>query len=199
MKLKFFAIPVLLMLTSLTGCLNVGAPARPDSATFYLLASRSVSPQECFLSGHNIYVRAVTLPGYLESNKIAVRDGYKVDYSIEAQWSEPLQQSVTRCVSDALLSSISLSSMTSWPEPMSKDAEYFLQVNFSRFNGTVEGHIEVEGNWQIISSKDHSLVRSGVFKDYDGTYSKISTDSLIKGLSNALGRACNEIVSGIGE
>jgi uncharacterized lipoprotein YmbA len=199
MKSKIFIILILCALSGLTGCLNVGAPARPDSATFYLLASRSVSPTTCFLCDHSIYVRAVTLPGYLESSKIAVRDDYRVNYSIEHQWSEPLQQSVTRCISEAIIAATSPSAITSWPEPMSKDAEYFLQVNFSRFNGTEEGTIEVEGNWQIIKSEDHSLVKSGTFKDDRGTYNKVTTDSLVKGLSNALGRVSEQIIQGIGE
>jgi len=199
MKLKVFTVLALCSLFSLTGCLNVGAPALPDSATFYLLASRSVSPTSCFLCGHHVYVRAVTLPGYLESNKIAVRDNYRINYSIEHQWSESLQQSVTRCISEALLAATSPSAMTFWPEPMSKDVEYLLQVNFSRFNGTEKGTIEVEGNWQIVNSKDHSLVKSGKFEDYSGTYNKTTTDSLVKGLSNALGRVSEQIVQGIGE
>lgn len=171
----------------------------PDSATFYLLASRTVEPVSCLLTGHSVYVRAVTLPGYLESGKIAIRSDYQVDYSIEHQWSESLQQSVTRCIGDALLSSVSPSSMASWPEPMTKNTDYLFQVNFTRLNGVDDGTIEIEGSWQVIDGRDHSLVRSGTFKDDSGTYNKTTTSSLVKGLSNALGRVSEQIIKEIGE
>lgn len=195
MKSYLFAICLMLGASVFSGCLNVGAPASPDNAAFYVLSSQNAPSGNSLLSGTTVHLRQVTLPGYLETNKIAIRNGSQIEYVLLDQWSEPLNQSVTRVIGEVIQQVAMPAQLSVWPEPRNRDARYILQVNFRRMEGQADGRIAVVGTWQLIESKDHTLIRSGSFSETNERYTPGDYAALVQALNQALTRVSSSIVS----
>ena len=148
-----------------------GCASKEKLPSFYALtppasnASSSVS-----LSGQRIFIRHVTIPGYLQPIKIASRRGDgQIEYSSTALWAGTLRESFGRAVADALEQQPGIRAVSAPPMPIPPPRDYDLVIDLERFEGNDAGEVVLFARWQLyqpesaapLVSRQSRLVQSG--------------------------------------
>lgn len=95
-----------------------------------------------------IEVANVTLPAYLDSRDLVVRQGDVLERSSTGRWASRLSLGATELLTARLT--------TRWPEkwvtdqPQARTADYRLMVHISRLDITTTGTGVVEADWEIV-------------------------------------------------
>jgi len=142
---------------------------------FYTLGAPAVPGVAPSLSAttHVMAVTRITLPDYLDTQDIVVRDGDQIDRSPNARWASRLSQGATDLLAARLAQS--------WPsvfvttQPQSGTPDNRLSVNVSRLDITHDGQGTLEADWAIIPRDEHLPIKHqrAVFT----TQGNVSTDT----------------------
>ncbi len=148
-----------------------GCASREASPTYYVL-----TPAETAASatgnhrGARIFIRRVTLPGYLGSTSIASRrTNNQIEYSSTAFWGEAHREGFGRALADALSRQPGIGAVSAPPLGIPPQRDYDLVVEVERFEGDDHGEVVLAARWQFylpesavpISSRESRFVQTG--------------------------------------
>jgi len=156
--------PGLLLMTFMACASN--APSR-----FYVLSSLTGTGGEPETASDKrqvtIGVRPVELPAYLDRQQIVTRvSANELHLAGFDEWAEPLEDNFTRVLMENLSILLSRDSFmilhTRGPEP----ADYQVQVEVIRFDGSLAGHASLLARWTILGEDDKKifLTKKSAFK-----------------------------------
>ena len=160
--------PGLLLMTFMACASN--APSR-----FYVLSSLTGTGGEPETASDKrqvtIGVRPVELPAYLDRQQIVTRvSANELHLAGFDEWAEPLGDNLTRVLMENLSILLPTDSFiilhTRGPEP----ADYQVQVEVIRFDGSLAGHASLLARWTILREDDKKifLTRKSAFKEAAG-------------------------------
>lgn len=140
---KLIQLSSALIALALSGCFSIDSKA--DPTRFYTLAPLSFSDA---LSGR-LKVVVSQVPYYLSGRKLVIRSGeYEVEYLEFHRWAEPLDVMLERRLQSEL---------------MQAGVSGTLEVVFTRFEVTTEGHAVLAAEWSL--KEGRNLVGSGTHTD----------------------------------
>jgi uncharacterized protein len=175
-----------------TACINT-SPVHDAARRFIPCpdSSREVLPTICLCTAG---IRAVVLPTYLDSSKIAVRSGgSELVYSDLNLWSEPLATSASRLLAERMRLRIGQARVDVFPYTpgVSRDVEF--RVEFDHFEGNADGTVRVVG--RFVATKSAKDEAPAIFPfDYRGNWTVDDYASLAKALGNAIDDLAGDIV-----
>jgi uncharacterized lipoprotein YmbA len=106
-----------------------------------------------------VVVRAVTLPGYLDSYAIVVgRNANMLIVSNDAEWAERPREAVTRVLRDALAQRVGASQVLMRGEHRLADAE--LVIEFLRLDPG-DGAVQLDARWSFVCTARGRAVHAG--------------------------------------
>ena len=120
------------MLVMLGGCAS-----HESLPTYYVLTPAAAArPASGNHSGARIFIRRVTLPGYLDSTRIASRrENDQIEYSPTAFWAEGHREGFGRALADALARRPGVGAVSAPPLGIPPARDYDLVVEIERFEG----------------------------------------------------------------
>ena len=160
--------PGLLLLTFMACASN--APSR-----FYVLSSLTGTGEEPAMASDRrrvtIGVESVELPAYLDRKQIVTRlSANELHLAGFDEWAEPLEDNFTRVLMENLSVLLPADSFiilhARGPEP----ADYQVQVEVIRFDGSLAGHASLLARWTILGQDDKKIfiTRKSAFKEAAG-------------------------------
>lgn len=152
MNLRFAAFAVVTL--AVAGCAS-----RPVS--FYTLGAPAV--ERVLPPADNatptVSVGRVTLPDYLDTQDMMLRDGNRIVRSQNGRWASRLSQGATDLLAAKLGQAWPHTFVTS--QPQSGTAETRLSITISRLDITRDGHGALDADWTITPSDEHRPVLRG--------------------------------------
>jgi uncharacterized lipoprotein YmbA len=147
-------------LAALAGCLFLPAGCsvlqpKADTTRFYVLRAPSASTQNAVGAAETGTTRQIRLgpgsvAGYLEEIGIAVAAGpHEVDYLDLHHWAEPLGKGINRTLGENLEQQLGSVQITVYPDPFLAETGYEVQYTIDRFEGTLDGPVELEVTWRV--------------------------------------------------
>jgi uncharacterized protein len=165
-----------------------------DASRYYTLAAREAPAAR--QAGPLVALAPVELPAYLDRNEVAVRvSDTELRYVPTERWAEPLEQNVTRVLTQnlgaALGSDRVVSPATSIglvPVP-----DYWVEVIVVRFESATDGHAHLTARWAVRDSTRKVLrIRQSQHEQQATT---ATTEGGVQALSAALGDLAEEIAT----
>ena len=136
--------------------------------------------------GTRIFIRRVTLPGYLESTSIASRRANnQIEYSSTAFWGEGHREGFGRALADALSRRPGIGAVSAPPLGIPPQRDNDLVVEIERFEGDDHGEVVLTARWQLylpesavpILSRESRFVQTGwTYGDEAGQARMLSTN-----------------------
>jgi uncharacterized lipoprotein YmbA len=145
---------MLLSLTALlilTGCL--GLDPKPDPSRYFVLrdtpAQTTAAPVDC---GRTVLVGPVTLAGYLNNPKIALRRGAnEIGYQAWDFWAAPLSRSLPRELISSLAVALPDTCVSSYRRASVDATSIQLEILIEQFEMTDNGNVVVAASWGATS------------------------------------------------
>jgi uncharacterized protein len=178
--------------------LFLGCAAREPLTNFFVLGGRGRNSESFHGSGVTVYVRRVEVPAYLaKTNLVTMKGGIQVGYSNDARWAEPLDQGISRAVSDYLSRRGGLRAYSFSPQAPPPPYDYEVRIRIERFEGNDNGEVTLQARWEVttsdsseaIASRKVSLRRSGWRpEDYPGLVRLLSeeVDIMSRGIASSI-------------
>ena len=158
----------LLALMVLGGCASHEA-----LPSYYVLTPGPAASPPTAAAGHRgtrIFIRRVTLPGYLQPTKIASRRAdSQIEYSATALWAEGLREGFGHALAEALSRRPNIGAVSAPPLGVPPPRDYDLVVEVERFEGDDHGEVVLAVRWQLylpessapLLSRQSRFARSG--------------------------------------
>jgi uncharacterized lipoprotein YmbA len=177
------------------GCTFLG-PVK-DASRYYTLAPRPMPAARA--GGPLVALMPVELPAYLDRNEVAVRvSDTELRYVPTERWAEPLEQNVTRVLSQnlgaALGSDRVVSPATSIglvPAP-----DFWIEVIVVRFESTTDGTAHLTARWAV---RDGARKVQRIRQSQHEHQAAASTEGGVQALSATLGDLADEIADVVKE
>ena len=188
-------IVVAVLALVVSGCTFLG-PVK-DASRYYTLAPRAMSPAR--QTGPLVALMPVELPAYLDRNEVAVRvSDTELRYVPTERWAEPLEQNVTRVLTQnlgaALGSDRIVSPATSIglvPVP-----DFWVEVIVVRFESTTDGRAHLTARWAV---RDAARKVQRIRQSQHEHQAAATTEGGVQALSATLGDLAEEIAGGLRE
>lgn len=177
------------------GCTFLG-PVK-DTSRYYTLTPRPMPAARA--GGPPVALMPVELPAYLDRNEVAVRvSDTELRYVPTERWAEPLEQNVTRVLSQnlgaALGSDRVVSPATSIglvPAP-----DFWIEVIVVRFESTTDGTAHLTARWAV---RDGARKVLRIRQSQHEHQAAASTEGGVQALSATLGDLADEIADVVKE
>jgi uncharacterized lipoprotein YmbA len=157
---------VLLVLAWLGGCASHEA-----LPTYYVLTPPAAAgPTTARIHGTRVFIRRVTIPGYLQTTKLASRlADSEIDYSPTARWAEPLAEGISHALADALSRQPEIGSVSTPPLAVPLARDFDLAINIESFEGDEHNEVILAVRWQLyrqesaapLVSRQYRFVQTG--------------------------------------
>lgn len=176
--------------------LLAGCATREAAPEYYVLTPRG---QEAGgpTRGVRVFIRAVNVPGYLNSARLVTRRGEsQIEYAPAARWAEGLSEGIKRGLSAALTRQRGIGAVSATPYGIPPPRDYDLRVDVERFEGDDSGNAVAALHWTLyrpesgdpIMSRLTRQVRTGWrYGDYPAMARLLSEDLAAAG--EEIGRA----------
>lgn len=180
------------LLTGLSGC-GSSTPSR-----FYLLSDIPNYKVRPMPIRRNLVVGLgpINLPKYLSQPQIVTRQS-KNEILIEEfhRWSEPLDDNVTRVLSDNLIKLLRTHHVATYPWKRSDSVDLQVKVDIHRFEASCNGKVTLKVRWQIFDEHERKLLRakSRTYVEYMGDCKCFTYDIIVACMSDVLGRLSKDI------
>jgi len=164
MERKVFSLGVValscLLLTG-PGCFNLGKNAPPTK--FYMLSATSTSDSKIGEGGHMasafIGLGPIRIPSYLDRPQIVTRgSGYEMEVADFANWAEPLKESFGRVLAENLARELGTNKVVEFPWQSEVPVDYQVQLEVSRFDGTLGKTVVLDVGWMIYGKPRKALL-----------------------------------------
>ena len=142
----------------LAGCGGVS-----KSANFYVLspvASLGTEKNSGSNMGQDIAVGIsyVSLPKYLKKSQIVTRKGNNELHLAEYdRWAGKIEEDIGRVIAENLTNLLSTDRVLSYPAMQAMKLDYNVKMDFSRFDGSLGGNIELIARWAIFDGNGNSV------------------------------------------
>lgn len=171
---------------------------RPDYE-YFVLRSSNPMPRPTSPSGgseqRELVVDAVTIPGYLDREQIAVRTAdHHVEYSTRDRWAEPIDQAFERTLREELAARLTQSGIH--VQPRGGVPTYALSVDVLRFERIGAAQIELWARWVLRSQTD--ALDSGEIR-LRLPMSARNSNAMASALSDAIARMATQIAARVRE
>jgi uncharacterized lipoprotein YmbA len=138
-----------LILFILTGC-----GATSPASRFYVLSpmAESATGQEAITDSGSISISIgpVSLPKYLKKQQIVTRSGSnELQLAEFDRWAGKIEEDIGRVVAENLAYLLSTDRVLSYPAINAVAADYTIQIDISRFDGNLDGNVELIARWAI--------------------------------------------------
>ena len=188
MKLFF---PILL--TSLAVC--SGCARSPERQYFTLKTTPSIGKEsEVSFPETSITMGAVTIPDSVDRNKIVTRqpNSLRIEISEINRWSEPLNSEIASLLADDLRHKLPRTLVTTSGQNSGASVpEHRLDVDITRFDGTLGSGVVIEADWAIRDRKKAD-VRHGHAVIHEQTHAG-DYDALVRAYAEGVHRLADLI------
>lgn len=174
----------------LTGC----ARSLPDR--LYVLNPLSATPQAESIPNDDylkLAIGPIEIPGYLDRPQIVTRKGgNRIELSESNKWAEPLQENLSRVLSENLGTLLGPDAFVIVPWRGSTSVDYRVSVDVIRFDGALSESVTLAARWSIFNKGGKRLLMR---KTSSYTEAVASTDfaSLVSAQSAAVASLSREI------
>jgi uncharacterized lipoprotein YmbA len=187
-----------------TGC-SVLQP-KADPTRFYVLRASSASSQQALNTSETaakqeIRLGPASVPSYLKATGIAVAAGpHEVDYLDLHHWAEPLDKGINRTLGENLARQLGNVEIVVYPDPFLAETGYEVLYTIDRFEGTLDGPVQLEVIWRVEKRPGGSVLASkrSVFTVPPRGGAK-GLDAYVERLSQAIALWSQEIATAIRE
>ncbi len=137
------------------------------------------------------------IPGYLDRPQLVVRTGAtRVHIHEFERWAEPLQEGVTRVVTDNLAGLLAAEQIEVYPWRSQLTIDYRLVLTLSRFEAAVDGTATLAGWWTLYDTANRRVsVRKPVLLTASTERSEFG--DMVDGQSRLLAKLCEEIAAAV--
>ena len=152
---RFFLLGLSLLIPA--GC------ARTLPAQFYVLSPLQTTVQEESLgkntTGFMLGIGPVEIPEYLDRPQIVTRaNGHELKLAEFNKWAEPLQDNISRVLSENLTSLLYADAFTVHPWRGSRSIDYRLSLDVIRFDGSLSETVSLVARWSIFGKGGRDLL-----------------------------------------
>jgi uncharacterized lipoprotein YmbA len=185
---------------SAAACLNLGA--KPDPARFFTLTplarpkrdtAGSVSHPDRVALG----VGPITLPGYLDREQLVTRiSENRLAVAENDRWGEPLEENVSRVLSQNLSLLLADENVTRLPWPSTDRPTYQVEIDVLRFEADTARRTRLVARWVLrqVATRDELVVReSRLDRPAEGS----STEAIVATLSELVADFSSEIADAV--
>jgi uncharacterized lipoprotein YmbA len=143
-------------------CCGCGLGGKPPQYDYYVLTptlTQARSPTTSDAADQpTVGVSRVTIPGYLDRESIVDRtDDYRLVYSKQSRWAEPLDQAFERTLRHELAATLAPAGIA--VPPHTHAPTYDVQVDVLRFERRGADHVELWARWTVRTNT--KVVRTG--------------------------------------
>ena len=138
-----------LILFVLTGC---GVTSPPSH--FYVLSpmAEMATEQKKITDSDSISISIgpISLPKYLKKQQIVTRSGSnELQLAEFDRWAGKIEEDIGRVIAENLAYLLSTDRVLSYPAIEAVEADYTIAMDISRFDGNLEGNVELIARWAI--------------------------------------------------
>ncbi len=188
---KFFISAFATLAAALLASCNISVFPLDDEAgkpRHYVLSDDAVPAGDTALPA--LAFGRISIPSYLDVPQIVTRDGNLISRSEKNRWAEPLARGVARNL--ALRCAAHAAAVR---EKITIDETTRIRVVFERFDGTLDGNVEISAIYTLVSEKNDTAELSRIFKTSVPVESPNDYAAYVKTLSRALDSLASDIVS----
>lgn len=169
-----------------SGCLNL--KPQPNLTRQFTLSKTETASLAGNLDGTapTIGFRRVSIPDYLKSNKIALREGTnEIVYLPFHRWAEPLESGIARLLGEYLVLSGTASATFTPPWRSNAHFDYIIEIDVSAFEGRNEGTVTIDCFYSLYDGNG-IRIDSGRLIQSDFGWDKSSYEALVIAQSEAV-------------
>lgn len=175
MKQVTFSLSILLSLLLLAGCASV------QHFQYYTLKPLA-SPASVGMD-KSVGVAPVKIPGWMNRLQLTVSDsGFKLDRYAEHRWGEPLEDAVTRVITQNLSLQLSDTSVMAGPWLRSESPDIAVYIELRNLQKD-SGQLTLEASWYAIESDQRSTIHS---EEISLSLAGNEPEQIVKGFSQLL-------------
>jgi len=182
---------------SFGGC-GAFAP-RADPSSFYILGAlpeadlASDKTTAGIKANFSVGLGPIELPGYLDRQQIATRTSTnRLSYSETERWAAPLAESFSRVLGQNISHLLNPAQMIQFPWQSNDAPDYQVKIEVIQFEGNSNQEAWLTARWTVIDRNKKILV--GQRSQLNRRAGSLSTEDLVKALSETLGDLSREIV-----
>ena len=143
---------------------QVGCAAiKTKSARFYVLSPMvDVETGKQLASGEagyiSISINPVSLPKYLKKSQIVTRTGNNELHLAEFdRWAGKIEEDIGRVIAENLAHMLSTDKVLSYPAISAVDTDYTIEMDISRFEGSLGESIELIARWAVFDIQEKNV------------------------------------------
>jgi uncharacterized lipoprotein YmbA len=168
-----------------------------DNVQFYVV-SPTTGSVAAVTDAPSIGIRALEMPDYLSSHKIALRNGgAEIIYLTNDLWGESLAESATRTLSSRLAARVGREKVDVFPWTAGVAHAVELRVQLEHFEGTTDGLVLVSGRYILTPAGEGKSGQLVASFDYQGKWTKDDYASLARSMGDQLDRLAAEVLAKI--
>ncbi len=177
------SLPLVLFLFIASGCINLDP--QHDPTRIFVLSGNSPTVPTAAIEGFAVRFKRIELPSYLDSPKMATRQGdFEIVYSEFNRWGEDLDKAIGRVLAETLLAHPRIREVSLFPSNQA-ESDYQVSLSISRFEGKNKNAAVLEAQWKILNAETGDTIETGITstrRPWDGN----DYDALARALSDTL-------------
>lgn len=183
---------VLVAALMLSACIQLGSA--PPKQSHYLLEATDPMLHYSLEDGSTISIELIDFPEHLKRPQIVTRHQKNMIHFTDAhRWAHPLEVNMIRVIRDHLSFMMPGISVIVHPWETGQGSEHKIKMAVYRFSGTLDGMLEIDIRWQLITADGNKL--AGNFSDNSAVGNNYP--DLIDGLNRGLEKFCMELTKAI--
>lgn len=176
----------------LTGCAS--KEAMPD---YYVLTPPAAAGAGS-TRGVRLFIRAVNVPGYLNTTKLVSRRGEtQIEYAPAARWAESLPEGIKRALTASLTQQRGIGAVSATPYGIPPARDYDLKIDVERFEGDDAGTAVAALRWTLYHPESSDPIVSEVSRQAKTGWKYGDYPAMAKLLSEDLAAAGEDIGRGV--
>ncbi len=180
-----------------------GCAASSKSSRFYIMSSlhgEKVGKQDFPLKeGAAIGIGPVTLSDYLDRPHIVVRDiNNRISISDFDRWASSLDENITDVLVEDLEVLLITDRVYTYPWTPSVKLDYSVTVNVIRFDGTLDGDIDLRAQWIIFREGEKKVMVTRIFNVSEKITGR-DHGSMVSAMNRALSKLSLDIANSLNE
>lgn len=141
------------------GCVLLISCASRTPTQYYDLSSQATGSDYLISEGITLGVGPVTLPQLLDRPGIVSRhDGTVVNVASYHVWAGELESTFTRVLTDSIATTLKHDKIWASPWDNRFRPEYQLRIFVDRFSGEVDGQVQLNLSWTLLSEYGKSVI-----------------------------------------
>ncbi len=174
-----------------------GCASREPLPEYYVLTPPGAAASGS-THGIRVFIRAVNVPGYLNTAKLVSRRGAtQIEYAPAARWSENLGEGIKRALMASLAQQPGIGAVSATPYGIPPARDYDLTIDVQRFEGDDAGNAAATLRWTLFRPESGDPIVSRVSRQARAGWKYGDYPTMANLLSADLAAAGAEIARGI--